>query len=731
MKIKKISLVALGLCSVLAVAGCKKDPTTSNPAASSGNSPAASSTGTEQTSTSTSLDGGNGVVGEKAANLDVLINYYSSSKSFGVTYQGDDTYTNKFDGLNYAKGALLPTWKAFGQKLNMTIRDAADYSKTSNNDQHKAIYTSPASQTKFKTDAGEMVDLYMNSQENMTAAGTAGDLVNLMDYLHAMPNFKKFLEANPSVLSQLKNDRGELFIAPYFDGKDTIEKMFLMDTAMVKKLLDTDNAAYDTADTIAETAYTPFIGTYNNTKIPVVGLNGKADEITVSNTKDVITLQNELTTKNGQTLTTTLKDYLKATYGSYVGAGKLYANYSDIFVSANACYNVDELVALMRCVKTNTQFLTGQNEVKVQVLFPREMNSKADRTDSIIQFAQAWGVQGLTAEKDYLYYDKDGNLHDARTTLETYTNGLDNLAKLYSEGLIRENYYDGSTTVKCAATYIKGGYGFMEYDYNATSAVYNRVDDNGIGEKDGKTNGFMPVLAPVTKWANDDHTKYEYTRHSDDGRALKTGGWVIPKNTDNLAGALEMIDYIFSKEGADLQDFGPDEYRDGTMTLSDGTECVKIKPAVLKEISTESLKLGWNNWYRRYVGSTEGIGHVRNNGLDYQVTNAAGQTGLSNVTQAIGAGVMSVTLTYGADGFNKCVPTTWNIPADTLKSIDADANQKGLNAFWKVKQSGNAGRHGWVTNSGAGMKSANFTTLQGYFKGCDTAYLAIYQMYND
>ena len=732
MKIKKISLVALGLCSILAVTGCKNDSTASSGAAASNGGTTASSSSKKEYSIPTVSQKDPGT---KGAKVDIMINYKkSTSLSYGVSYTGSSAYSNPIENATYQPGDILPTWKEFGKMTGVEVRDVADYSVHDDDGQYDKIYTSPASGTKFvstvssNNDKGQSatVDLWMNSASNMDKVAANGDLLNLLEYIDAMPNYKKWLYANPEVAKQLINENNQMFVVPYFDGKDSIEKMFLMDTNMTKKLLDDDSAVYDTTDTIT-TSYEKFMPAYSNEKIAVVGVDGKKTDITVTSSQNVIDKQNALSVKNGETLTKALKEYLKDTYGAYVGAGKLYENYSDIFVSKNACYNADELVALMRCVKTNSKLLTGTTDKKVTVLSPRE--DKNSRAHNVVQFASIWGIQGLTAEKDFLYFDANGELHDARTEEDTYTIGLSNLHKLYSEGLILENYATaGAKSTNYAKTLIPEGQLFMEYDYNATSAQYNAPDENQSGATGSKTDGFMPILAPVTIWKEDDHTTYKYTRHSEDTRALKSGGWVVPKSSDNIAGALAIIDSVFTTEGANLQDFGPAAYRDGdkTITLPNGVVAPKINPEVLKDIYTGANKdLGWNNWYRCIVGSTHGIGHIRNDALDYQVTNASGQIGLNNVTEAIATGVMSIALSTNPDGFNKVVPTFWSLSSSDNESLKNSADNTYFTTLWKSAME-YTGYHGIVKD---GLTAEKLSEIKSHFAGQNQVYLNTYKLY--
>ena len=105
----------------------------------------------------------------------------------------------------------------------------------------------------------------------------------------------------------------------------------------------------------------------------------------------------------------------------------------------------------------------------------------------------------------------------------------------------------------------------MIYDYNATSSPFN----NDVA-KDSK-GAMQPVLPPVVKWSAGKDLKYQatvngevvnlkdkYFHFSESNRALKSGGWCIPASSDNKDSAIALMDYLFSEEGAYIQDFGPD-----------------------------------------------------------------------------------------------------------------------------------------------------------------------------
>ena len=635
--------------------------------------------------------------------LNVYVNY---CKETGVTYTGlkagkgssfnGTAYTNPIDGQTYVKGDLLPMWKAVQENLNCKIVDAVWNFE-------EDAYTQKATKdqwTKIKDNANfGNIDLLMTDSASASEMNQQGRLVNLNDYLEHMPNFAKFLEEHPTVASEMTNLDGELYMLPYFDGLDSPEKMFLMNTELVQWLLDDDaklSGSYDTTAAKA-TAYNAFIDTSKDQKVQI-SVAGKAKTITLKAAKNPVTAQNELATKNGATYVQALKDYIDA---AYMPSGA-YAKRSEVFTAEHACYTVDDLIALMRCAVNNSVYLYGSAN-KIHGIVPRE--TKDSRIDSILYFAQAWGVRGLTSEKEYLYFDKDGKLADARTTAATY-DALGYLHQLYQEGLII-NGFEASSGGSYTAKYLSGSEGatLLMYDYNATQAVYNKLDENGIGG-DYKYNGIMPVLPPLTKWENNSFSKNALSRYTEDARSNKGSGTVIPtfdgKDESQIIAACKLADYFYSEEGGQLQDFGPAgvnettglSYREGTVTIG-GVEYPQITSTIIKEINSSTL--GWNNYYRACIGATQGIGHVRSDALDYQVTHTSGQKGLNNLLSAVNSGVVTCALTTREAGFGAMVPSQWSSsPAET-------SSYAALSEFW-TRGTGDSGWrsvviHGWEESS--------------------------------
>lgn len=647
--------------------------------------------------------------------LNVYINYCAQT---GVTFtglmSGFETYTNPIDGITYTKGTLLPMWKAVQENLGCQIKDAVwdftedGYTKKKTADQWTVLKESAnfANIDLLMTDAASAAEMNQNSK-----------LANLNNYLEYMPNFSKFLDEHPSVKSEMTNADGQLYMLPYFDGLDTIEKMILMNTEIVQKLLDNDSAAYDEV-AAPETAYSATIDTSADYKIKI-SVNGKPEDFTVKAAKNPITAQNELATKNGKTYVEALKAYIDA---AYMPSGK-YQKRSEVFTSESACYHTDDLIALMRCAVNNSTYLGHAGQV--QGIVPRE--GKDSRIDSILYFAQIWGVQGLSSEKDYLYYGADGKLKDARTTQKTY-DAVTHLHELYQEGLIINGFENKASSYQ--NDYLAGAKGatLLMYDYNATQSVYNKVDSNGVGTATSLYSGIMPVLPPVAEWENDTLSgdAYKYTRYTDDVRANKGSGTVIPvsetKDENQIIAACQLADYFYSEEGANLQDFGPTgvnettgkSYIDGVLNVGAATY-QKYSSTIISEINKSGL--GWNNYFRTCVGTTQGHGHVRSDGVDYQVTNEAGQKGLSNILSAISSGAVICATTSRPAGFGASVPSQWS---ESPKTTDTYAD---LTTFWTRA----VGKSYWRAVVVDGWDENTLNSLKGLWSVANQDYLQHYQ----
>lgn len=741
MKKKNLALLGLTALASLSLASCGG---TVEPTSSTNGPSGTSNGGTTTTSTkevmekevavtdtvggsggSTSLPNyvSDGVTDSKG--LDICLNY---SGSEGITLRGNSVF-NPVENTNYSQGDLLPTWKAFAANLNTTIRDASSYSAKKDDEVYNAVDTA---NYVSQTDSSQKIDLFYNTTANIEAMGKKDKAVDLLQYVNQgkMPAFKAWLDANPTMAKAITKG-GKIYYTPYFDGYQDVERMFVMDTNVTKAVLDaTDFTDFDDIksgkggadNTLKEAKYTPYMDdeyNYRAKTTTVPCLDGdKVVNIDIKQTKNIILLQNELLANGctGKQLAEQFRTYLNAAFGDYIGTGKLFENYSDIFVSESAAYNADELVALMRVVKANPGVVTGDENSEVVGLFPRGLEN--NRVDNIADFMQIWGVQGMTSKNEMLYFDANGKLNDAASTNQTY-DALDNMIALYSEGLILEQFWNNQGGKSNKTFYLDkyfgkksdgSGYGLLMYDYSAaTGAMNSKVDGIGTddsirngGFKDTKVTGVRPILPPLAYWATTsdfdvnqkltDKTGKTLLRYSEENRSLKKNSWCIPTTSDNIEGAIRLMDYLFTLEGTQIQDFGPSQLGYWNLGTIAGTEA----PIMTSEIKTWIGNSGKDFWsfMRAYIGSTHGVGHIRETAIQIQSCNAYAQVGLNYLEDATAHGVVYANRVdkHGSTYSWDCtVPTSgYAKPSDQVA-----VGYEAVTAFWASDKLASEA-NGWV-----------------------------------
>ncbi len=433
-------------------------------------------------------------------------------------------------------------------------------------------------------------------------ATTNSNILNLADYLDYMPNFKTFLEENPVVYLSLLQDgmdttTGEgqaIYVAPYFDGNDDIERYCLIRQDWVEELLD-DTLAYD-GDTYADACATTtsvsggYMGTTGSYTIETSSETGDGSTFTLTKDYDaaktaaantstdlgaaysaiagsaytgtsgnIVDIMNAAIAANsgatGKQLATLYRAYIDVAYKN--GSSSAYGSTrSNLFNGYSAAWDVDDLVAMLRIVKTNSENV-GLESCSTIGIFPRDATN--DRTPDIISLAaQLFGERGATSRYEYTYIDSNGELQDARANA-SFWECLEKFGELASEGLVYNYYNDGNYTAFSTTT-VKGndsnlGNGFMEYDYSQTQTTQmfdDMLDDNYL---------FGAISTPVSKWDVDgDGTKDDIMRFNESWRSTKTGGLVVAASVANdenkLAAVLTFIDYLYSNDGQILSTYG-------------------------------------------------------------------------------------------------------------------------------------------------------------------------------
>ena len=543
---------------------------------------------------------------------------YNSAKTglfFDAEIAGDGV--TLADGKTYQTGDLKPTWVEVQNRLGMVFED-------------KYQGNSATKEFEFWKDRLNEVDMVAGNASTLSEYGVAGSVVNIAEYLDMMPNFKAYLDTNPIVRLSITGDTatGAIYFSPYFDGVNDIERMPLMRTDWIVKLLDGEGEF--TAEKSGKTpaaVYEPYMPTSGKVSVDVVNLEGTAVE---SVTKDydaagnIVALMNEAGSVDGVTAVNMLRTYIDTAYNGYYGTTR-----SNLFAGQNAAWDADEMVALLRCVVSNAQTLNGTDTI--QGLFSREDNNNQRRVDMFRFAGTLFGVRGLESRQDYLYVGADGKLHDARQEEATYI-AMERMNAMAKEGLISKSFIDMSE--ESTATMLENDLGFMHYDYNQTQTVYNATKLQE-GEK------YMAVMVPVARW--DDGTGEQFMRFTESWRSVKTDGWAISVkgvegNQDKLYACLKLIDYAYSPEGQILMSYGPDAFiKTGETFLFNGNEMPVIADATYAEL-WDKASGNYTNYARQYLGST--LSFLKSQAFEYQCTHEIGKEGAGHISTAIGLGTI-------------------------------------------------------------------------------------------
>ena len=562
------------------------------------------------------------------------------------------------DGKTYQTGDLKPVWAELEKILKIEFNNVYTGADSAQNE-FKAWQTKDYTDTEVGS-----VDVLVGNADQMTEDGKKGKIVDLSKWLDYMPNFKEFLDSNPIVKLSVISDtqKGSIYYAPYFDGFDDIEKYFLMRVDWIQKLLDGEgDYVAEKSDTvgaiIGEVEYQPYMPTEGSVAIESLNAAGngvqtitKNYETTYGNIVDYMN-KNVTATTTGVELVNMVRDYIDAAYGGYYGTTR-----SNLFAGNDAAWDADELVALLRCVVTNTYGLTGQNDIKVTGIFPRE--AKLQRISDLFNLVSLFGVRGYESRNDYLYFDAEGNLVDARGQ-EDYVAAMDRLADLYKEGLILQDF--DSKFQQTRTDWFKYMYqenlGFMLYDYVQTQCLYN--DDKTTTTKCPEFN-LTAVMTPVAKWYDGSNENGTYMRFTESWRSVKTNGWCIPTTAtgDKLQAALKLFDYMYSDEGNILMSFGPNAWRSGETIDYKGEQQPEMSEAALAELWNLG-KGNYTNYARQYLGSTLPVGFVKNQAMEYQCTTEKGKAGAARVSNGIALGTVKHVSPYMQENlWYTMVPTT-------------------------------------------------------------------------
>lgn len=617
----------------------------------------------------------------------VTVNTAINYEGRGITFQ-EGTYSS-LNGKTYNDGDLMPVWETIGDRLNLNFVDVKQTSKTDTQFQQ------------YATAGFAGADVINGTSTLLSEYGVNGNFVDLSKYLGYMPNLTKFLRENPSVRASMTSANGAIYYTPYFDGFGEIEQMFLMRIDWVQDILDLASPTFDStafASTMTVQKVTPAT---LDVDVTVANSDGTTRVVAKERTQNILDILKALPTKTGATMANAFKSYMQDVYGD-----QGYAKLSDVFVGSDAAYDTDELAALMYVVKANPAFLTREHTTprsSVEVYFPR--TSETSRIRNLFRGLEMYGVRGAFSRYQWAYFNEDGVVEDARVQTKTL-DAVDQLSKMYADGLIPSNFDEGNK-YDWRANLLQGSYGFMTYDYNASSTPSGYIAAAKLVDP---TFRFESVLPPVVDWMGNG----EYFHFSEGTRAVKSEAWGIPKHVEanpvKLSRVLTLFDQLYDYSSNDaignIHLYGPTGWIDGTVEYN-GQEIPAISAAAMAEMQAKTSG-NMINYLRRYVGATMPIGHIRSLGLEFQTLSDQGITGIQRINTAVQAGTFRLAGVYpSSNPWYQFVPTLFALTANE----SADIAALTFDDIWADAQLPILVKYGFSGNGTSVTRETYFSTM--------------------
>lgn len=495
------------------------------------------------------------------------------------------------DGTVVSSGDLKPMWQYVEKQLNIDITDV-----TVQNQKATEMMTVNAA-NQFK----DAVVFGGNSlADQLMAKGAEGLFDKIDEHLDEMPNLKRYLDTNPNIKSAITAYDGHIYHLPYVAEVGNYARLFHVRKTWVTKLLDNANATLDTV-AVSDTAVQPF---YTQSHPRALEIAGRPTKKTSEN---IIEIQNNLAVKNGKTYAEALRDYIKRNYD--------YTNPSSLYLGNDAAYDIDELVALFRCVKANPVCLTGKTDGETYAWFTRQGAYREEilRLGTYYDGAKVHGSDSYTSR---FILNSQGQVEYTYSKQEVY-NTLLQFQSWNKEGLIYgDSLSDGNSKSDIRAKLYGSDsvaeqkqFGFMCYDFTASTTA------------DKLNSDVVAILPPV---ANVNGVWQQYV---DNSRVIKPDGWSISNQASSGEKALayKLFDYFFTNEGHQLTNYGLPDMIDASKTFTgpDG----KVYPAYtnfIKEQSNIFNKGDYSNFLRQVIGCQMPIGYQKEIGFEYQYTSERG-----------------------------------------------------------------------------------------------------------
>jgi len=499
-----------------------------------------------------------------------------------ITYQQATPLTLP-DGTVISQGDLKATWQYIQEKLGIQLNDVTIQDQSASEMMDVAAATGFDGATVF---GGNSI------AEDFMSYGAQGYFVRLNDYLDQMPNFAAYLEINPNIAKYITAYNGGIYHVPYAAELGNYARVLTGRETWVTALLDSDEALE--AETLTLTP--AYEGYWDRNPTNVIALQNEAAGGTL--TRDVA--RDELLAYIAETYTDLEKP-------------------SDLYLNDTAKYDIDELVALWRVIKLSPNTLskvTTGNVVDGTVISPFFVRQSSYRED-LLRLITYFGGQRVHGSDSYaarFYLDADGVLQFSYAE-DKFLEGVDNLADIYSEGLIHSEFADLSNSERFRnPLYSEDSneghqqFGFMTLDWIASTTAAN---PDVVG-----------MLPPLTTVGPD-----EFIYFNENTRVIKPDGWAISaaSTPEEINAALVLFDYFFTEEGNIVQNYGPPygQVEDGVFLGMDGVEYPEFNQWIL-DVSCELKNCDMSGFLRDFIGSQIPIGYQKEIGFEWQYTQNRG-----------------------------------------------------------------------------------------------------------
>lgn len=391
-------------------------------------------------------------------------------------------------------------------------------------------------------------------------------------------------------------------------------------------------------------------------------------------------------------------DTENGTYGQLYGTtvNGVATKISDVFLSTYAAWDVDLLVALSRCVVTNPLLLGGTAENLANIYGIAARQGTTQRRVDLTAFAgELYGIRGMESRYEYMYVGADGSIKDPRLNAESYEL-VSRLNALTEEGLIYSGTEKIDGQARDITSKVSM---LMMHDYSNTQSKANWTTSTKlapvstpVSKWDTDDNGTHETIMRFTEsWRSVKNTGFCLTKagaasskdklsaclalidylFSNDGQLLMTygaksssdtnpDGWWVAEDCGNIADNLDKVNKI-----SDATSYAPAQYEvkanadgskdyfayDGKLYRGQayaGGYVPKMTTAssqfyqggTVNDVTMGtgdlkvSAKYSYTDYARKIIGTTLPIGN-KNQGFEYQATEAFALTGTSNVNKCV------------------------------------------------------------------------------------------------